>query len=82
MVIETKSHPRVAYLDMNNFYGWAINAVYGSNLESVNLSKRLCTNNQQMCIDCLKPRSNKNERKCKKCGSDCFCVPIIKDFYS
>ena len=45
-------------------------------------AKRLCTNNQQMCIDCLKPRSNKNERKCKKCGSDCFCVPIIKDFYS
>ena len=47
---KTKSHPRVTYLDTNKFY-WAINAVYGSNLESVNLSKRLCTNNQQKCID-------------------------------
>ena len=62
MVIRTKSNPRVTYLDTNNFYGWLINAVYGSNLESVNLSKRLWTNNQQMFIDCLKPRSNKNER--------------------
>ena len=36
MVIKTKSHPRVTDLDVNNFYGWAmINAVYGSNLESV-----------------------------------------------
>ena len=36
MVIKTKSHPRVTDLDANNFYGWAmINAVYGSNLESV-----------------------------------------------
>ena len=24
------------------------------------------TNDQQKCIDCLKPRSNKNERECKK----------------
>ena len=26
------------------------------------------TNNHQKCIDCLKPRSNKNESECKKCG--------------
>ena len=71
---KTKSHPRVTYLDTNKFY-WAINAVYDSNLERVNLSKRLCTNNQQKCIDCLKPRSNKNERECKKCGCDYFYVP-------
>ena len=32
-------------------------------------------NNQQKCIDCLKPRSNKNERECKKCGCDYFYVP-------
>ena len=75
MVIKTKSHPRVTYLHANNFYGMAINAVYGSNLESVNLAKRLHTNNQQKYINCLKPRSNKNERECKKCGCDCFYVP-------
>ena len=32
-------------------------------------------NNQQVCIDCLKPRSNKNERECKKCGCNKFYVP-------
>ena len=54
MTIKTKakSHPRVTYLDTINFYG--------SNLENVNLAKRLHKNNQQMCIDCLKPRSNKS----------------------
>ena len=25
-------------------------------------------NNQTMCIDCLKPRSNKNKFECKNCG--------------
>ena len=29
----------------------------------------------QKCIDCLKPRSNKSEPVCKKCGCDCFYVP-------
>ena len=29
-------------------------------------AKRFHINNQQMCIDCLKSRSNKNERGCKK----------------
>ena len=77
MSIETKikSHPGVTYLDTNNFYGLAVNSVYGSNLESVNLTKRLHTNNQQKCIDCLKPRSNKCERECKKYSCDCFYVP-------
>ena len=75
MVIKTKSHPRVTYLDTNNFYGLAINAVYGSNLKSVNLVKRLPTNNQQKCIDFLKPRSNKNERECKTCGCNYIYVP-------
>ena len=41
-----------------------------SKIYADNLAKRLCTNNQQGCIDCLKPRSNKNERKCKKYGCD------------
>ena len=25
-------------------------------------------NNQQVCINCLKPRSNKNKFECKNCG--------------
>ena len=32
-------------------------------------------NNQQKCIDCLKPRSNKNELECKKCCCNEFYVP-------
>ena len=32
-------------------------------------------NNQQKCIDCLKPRSNKNEFVCKTCGCTHFHVP-------
>ena len=85
-----KSHPKVTYLDTNNFYGLAINAVYGSNLESVKSNDRFytkkyqsdsLTNNQQKGVDCLKPRSNKNELECKKCGCDYFYVLIIKVFH-
>ena len=32
-------------------------------------------NNQQVCIDCVKPRSNKNERECKKYGCNYFYMP-------
>ena len=38
-------------------------------------ARRLRENNQQKCIDCLKPRSNKNELECKKCGCNEFYVP-------
>ena len=38
-------------------------------------AKRFHTKNQQKCIDCLKPRSNKNELECKKCGYNEFYVP-------
>ena len=31
-------------------------------------------NNQQVCIDCLKSRSNKNKFECKKCGCTEFYV--------
>ena len=57
---------------------------FESNLESVKSYKRFrskkCqsdnhTNNQQKSIDCPKPRSNKNEHECKKCGCDYFFVP-------
>ena len=42
--------------------------------QSGNQTKRLHTNNQQKSIDCLKPRSNKNERESKKCGCSYFYV--------
>ena len=53
---------------------------FESNLESVKSNKRFCSkkyqsDNQQKCIDCLKPRSNKNEHVCKKCGCNYFYVP-------
>ena len=35
---------------------------------------RLCEKNQKNFIDCLKPRSNKNELECKKCGCKEFYV--------
>ena len=33
-----------------------------------------CKNNQQVCIDCLKPTSNKNKFECKNCGCTEFYV--------
>ena len=30
------------------------------------------TKNQQVCIDCLKPRSKKNKIECKNCGCTDF----------
>ena len=38
-------------------------------------SKKFQSDNQQKSIDCLKPRSNKNEHECKKCGCNYFYVP-------
>ena len=29
--------------------------------------RRPCENNQKVCIDCLKPRSNENKFQCKSC---------------
>ena len=31
-------------------------------------TRRFRENNQQKCMDFLKPRSKKNEHECKKCG--------------
>ena len=36
--------------------------------------KRPHENNQKVCIDCLKPRSNKNKFECKNCGCTDFYV--------
>ena len=53
---------------------------FESNSEIVKSYKRFYSKSYQSdykkkCIDCLKPRSNKNERECKKCGCDYFYVP-------
>ena len=37
-------------------------------------ARRFRENNQQVCMDCLKPRSNKNKFECKKCGCAEFYV--------
>ena len=37
-------------------------------------ARRLRENNEQVCIDCLKPRSNKNKFECKNCGCTKFYV--------
>ena len=37
-------------------------------------ARRLHENNQKVCIDCLKPRSNKNKFECKNCGCTDFYV--------
>ena len=56
-------------------------ADFESNSKSVKSNKRFYSkksyqsDNQQKCIDCLKPRSNENERECKKFGWDYFYVP-------
>ena len=36
-------------------------------------ARQFCKNNKKVCIDCLKPRSNKNKFKCKNCGCTNFC---------
>ena len=33
-------------------------------------------NNQRVCIDCLKPRSNKNKFECKNCSCAFMCSSI------
>ena len=37
-------------------------------------AKWFCENNQKVCIDCLKPRSNKNKFECKNYGCTEFYV--------
>ena len=46
-------------------------------------ARRFCEDNQQKCIDCLKPRSNKNKLECKKFDwNEFYASKIIEDFYS
>ena len=37
-------------------------------------ARRIRENNQKVCIDFLKPRSNKNKFECKNCGCTEFYV--------
>ena len=37
--------------------------------------KKYQSDNQQKCTEYLKPRSNKNELACKKCGCNYFYLP-------
>ena len=42
-------------------------------------ARQICKNNQKVCIDCLKPRSNKNKFECKNCGCTDFYVLDYKN---
>ena len=46
---------------------------------SGNYAWHFCENNQQVCIDCLKPRSYKNKFECKNYGSAKFYVLDYQD---
>ena len=37
-------------------------------------ARRPRENNEKLCINCLKPRSNKNKFECKNCGYTKFYV--------
>ena len=38
-------------------------------------------NIQQVCVNCLKPRSNKNKFECKSCGCTDFYVLDYQNFH-
>ena len=42
-------------------------------------ARRPCENNQEVCIDCLKPRSNKNKFEGKNYGSTEFHLLAYKN---
>ena len=59
---------------------------FESNSESIKSNKRFCSkkyqsDNQQKCIDCLKPRSNKNEHEWKNVVAITFMYVNIKVFH-
>ena len=73
MKMKTKSHPKPVVDFECNSKSVKINKRF--------YSKKYHSDNQQKCIDFLKPRSNKNELECKKCGCDHFMYLIIKVFH-
>ena len=71
-------HRKKSLCESKDYYkSIKINSAFNSNYikyQSANFVKMIHTNNQK-CIDCLKPRSNKNDCECKKYGCDYFYVP-------
>ena len=53
---------------------------YFEKLLSQIYARRPHENSQKVCIDCLKPRSNKNKFDCKNCGCAKFYVLDYKNF--
>ena len=47
---------------------------YFEQLLSKIYAKSFRKNNENVCVDCLKPRSNKNKFECKNCGCTDFYV--------
>ena len=47
---------------------------YFEQLLSKMCANSFCKNNQKVCMDCLKPRSNKNKFECKNYGCTNFYV--------
>ena len=47
---------------------------YFEQLLSKMYANSFCKNNQKVCMDCLKPRSNKNKFECKSYGCTYFYV--------
>ena len=43
-------------------------------------ARRFCKNNQQVCIECFKPQSNKNKFESKNCGCTDFYVLDYQKF--
>ena len=73
---KTKPHLKPVIDFESNLEGVKSNERFYSKIyQSDNLAKRCHKNDQQKCIDYLKPRSNKNEGECKKCGCYYFYVP-------
>ena len=44
-------------------------------------AKSLHENNKRVCIDCIKPRSNKNKFECKNCCCTEFYVLDYQNFH-
>ena len=53
---------------------------YFEQLLSEIYAKSFHKNNNKVCIDCLKPRSNRNKFECKNCGCTEFYVLNYQNF--
>ena len=75
--MKIKSHPKLVFDFESNSESVKSNKIfYSKKYQSDNR-----TNSQQKWIDCLKPRSNKNETSVKNKIAITFMCPIIKVFH-